>query len=58
MNILKLRKLFAQVFGKGLLEYDQHLRMQEAARLIREEKLSVSEAGYRLVTYGLQNFLL
>ncbi|UZT99044.1 AraC family transcriptional regulator [Chryseobacterium fluminis] len=56
MNILKLRKLFAQVFGKGLLEYHQHLRMQEAARLIREEKLSVSEAGYRLGFSNLSYF--
>ncbi len=56
MNELKLRKLFKQVFGKGLYDYFQHLRMQEAARLLKQERLSVSEAGYRLGFTNLSHF--
>lgn len=56
MNALKLRKIFTQVFGKGIYEYYQFLRMQEAARLIQKEHLSVSEAGYRLGFTNLSYF--
>lgn len=56
MNVIKLRKLFIQVFGKGIYPYYQHLRMQEAARLIREEHFSVSEAGYHLGFSNLSYF--
>lgn len=48
MNEVKLRKSFIQVFGKGLYDYFQYIRIQEAVRLLSEEKLSVSEAGYQL----------
>ncbi|AKD58533.1 hypothetical protein SD10_14210 [Spirosoma radiotolerans] len=56
MNELKLRKLFTQVFGMGLYDYFQHIRMQEAARLLREENLTVSETGYRLGFSNLSHF--
>lgn len=56
MNVIKLRKLFTQVFGKGMYPYYQHLRMKEAARLLREEHLSVSEAGYQLGFSNLSYF--
>lgn len=56
INELKLRKLFTQVFGKGLYPYFQHIRMQEAARLLKEERLSVSETGYRLGFTNLSHF--
>jgi len=56
MNTLKLRKLFTQVFGKGIYEYYQFLRMQEAARLMQQEHLSVSEAGYQLGFTNLSYF--
>lgn len=56
MNELKLRKLFTQVFGKGLYDYHQHLRMAEAARLLKEDRLTVSEAGYRLGFSNLSYF--
>lgn len=56
MNELKLRKLFKQVFGMGIYDYYQHLRMKEAARLLREENLSVSEAGYRMGFENLGHF--
>lgn len=48
MNELKLRKLFTQIFGMGIHAFHQYKRMHEAARLLQEEQLSVSEVGYRL----------
>ncbi|MVM40545.1 helix-turn-helix domain-containing protein [Spirosoma sp. HMF3257] len=56
MNELKLRKLFIQIFGLGLYAYFQRIRMQEAARLLREENLTVSETGYRLGFTNLSHF--
>lgn len=56
MNVLKLRKLFTQIFGRGIYEYSQYLRMQEAARLIKDEYLSVSETGYQLGFTNLSYF--
>jgi len=56
MNELKLRKLFTQIFGLGLYDYFQRIRMQEAARLLREENLTVSETGYRLGFSNLSHF--
>lgn len=56
MNVLKLRKLFTQIFGKGMYEYCQYLRMQEAARLMQEKYLSVSETGYQLGFTNLSYF--
>lgn len=56
MNELKMRKLFTQVFGMGIYDYYQHLRMKEAARLLRDEKLSVSEAGYQMGFENLSHF--
>jgi len=56
MNELKMRKIFIQVFGMGIYDYYQHLRMKEAARLLRDEKLSVSEAGYQMGFENLSHF--
>ncbi|SMP33590.1 helix-turn-helix transcriptional regulator [Chryseobacterium profundimaris] len=56
MNVIKLRKIFTQVFGKGMYPYYQYLRMQEAARLLKEEHLSVSETGYQLGFSNLSYF--
>jgi len=56
MNELKLRKLFEQVFGMGIYDYYQHLRMKEAARLMREENISVSAAGYKMGFENLGHF--
>ena len=56
MNELKMRKVFTQVFGMGIYDYYQHFRMQEAARLLREEKRSVSEAGYLVGFENLSHF--
>ncbi|MBT2622581.1 helix-turn-helix domain-containing protein [Chryseobacterium sp. ISL-6] len=40
----------------GIYDYYQHLRMKEAARLLRDEKLSVSEAGYQMGFENLSHF--
>lgn len=56
MNELKLRKLFTQIFGMGLNAYHQYKRMHEAARLLQEEQLSVSEVGYQLGFSNLSYF--
>jgi AraC-like DNA-binding protein len=56
MNELKMRELFTQIFGMGIYDYYQHLRMKEAARLLRDEKLSVSEAGYQMGFENLSHF--
>lgn len=56
MNELKMRQLFTQVFGMGIYDYYQHSRMKEAARLLRDEKLSVSEVGYQMGFENLSHF--
>lgn len=56
MSESKLRRLFRQVFGLSLYAYYQRVRMQEAARLLRDAKLSVSETGYRLGFENLSHF--
>lgn len=56
MNELKMRKIFSQIFGMGIYDYFQRFRMKEAARLLREEKLSVSETGYRMGFENLSHF--
>lgn len=56
MSEPKLRKLFRQTFGKGVFEYYQSLRMQEAARLLKEKRLSVSEVGFQLGFTNLSHF--
>lgn len=56
MNELKMRKIFTQVFGRGIFAYFQYFRMKEAARLLREEKLSVSETGYQMGFENLSHF--
>lgn len=56
MSEPKLRKLFKQTFGKSVFEYYQSARMVEAARLLRGQRLSVSEVGYRLGFTNLSHF--
>lgn len=56
MSEPKLRKLFKQTFGKGVFEYYQSVRMQEAARLLKEKGLTVSEVGYQLGFTNLSHF--
>ncbi len=56
MNELKLRSIFKQIFGLGIYEYFQHIRMKEAARLLMDDKLSVSEVGYQMGFSNLSHF--
>ena len=56
MSPSKLKRLFKQIFGSSIFSYFQKLRMQEAARLLKEEKLSVSEVGYQLGFSNLSHF--
>ncbi|QEH41201.1 AraC family transcriptional regulator [Chitinophaga sp. XS-30] len=56
MSESKLKRLFKQIFGNRIYNYCQCFRMKEAAYLIKEEKLSVSEVGYRLGFSNLSHF--
>jgi AraC-like DNA-binding protein len=56
MSEPKLRKLFKQTFGKGVFEYYQSFRMQKAAEMLKEKRLTVSEVGYQLGFTNLSHF--
>lgn len=56
MSPTKLKHIFKQVFGDSIFSYYQNIRMQEAARLLRDDKLTVSETGYRLGFTNLSHF--
>ena len=56
MSPTKLKRLFKQIFGNSIFSYYQGFRMKEAARLLKDEKLSVSEVGYRLGFTNLSHF--
>ncbi|SHK43566.1 helix-turn-helix transcriptional regulator [Chryseobacterium polytrichastri] len=56
MSEPKLRKLFKQTFGKGVFDYYQTVRMQEAAKLLKEQRMTVSEVGYQLGFTNLSHF--
>lgn len=56
MSPSKLKRLFKQIFGNSIFSYYQKFRMQEAARLLKEEKLSVSDVGYKLGFTNLSHF--
>ena len=56
MSLSKMKRIFKQIFGDSIFNYYQAFRMQEAARLLKEEKLSVSEVGYRLGFSNLSHF--
>ena len=56
MSPSKLKRLFKQIFGNSIFNYYQDFRMKEAARLLKEEKLSVSEVGYQLGFTNLSHF--
>jgi AraC-like DNA-binding protein len=56
MSPSKLKRLFKQVFGDSIFSYYQQFRMKEAARLLKEEQLSVSEVGYQMGFSNLSHF--
>jgi AraC-like DNA-binding protein len=56
MSPSKLKRLFKQIFGNSIFSYYQEFRMKEAARLLKEEKLTVSDVGYKLGFTNLSHF--
>jgi len=56
MSVSKLGRLFRQVFGESIYHYYQKIRMQQAAYLLRDQHLSVSEVGYQLGFTNLSHF--
>jgi AraC-like DNA-binding protein len=56
MSPTKLKRLFRQIFGDSIFSYYQMFRIKEAARLLKDEKLSVSEVGYLLGFANLSHF--
>jgi len=56
MSPTKLKRLFKQIFGNSIFNYYQEFRMKEAALLLKKEKLSVSDVGYRLGFTNLSHF--
>lgn len=56
MSESKMNKLFKQVFGTTIYNYHQKLRMNEAAYLIKEKSISISEVGYQLGFSNLSHF--
>lgn len=56
MSASKLKRLFKQIFGNSIYSYYQVFRMNEAARLLKEQNLSVSDVGYKLGFTNLSHF--
>jgi len=56
MSETKLRQLFKQTFGDTIYNYFQKARIEEAAFLLKQAKLSVSETGYQLGFSNLSHF--
>jgi len=56
MSESKMQRLFKQIFGNTIYSYHQLLRIKEAARLIKDQNMSVSEAGYKLNFSNLSYF--
>jgi AraC-like DNA-binding protein len=56
MSPTKLKRLFKQIFGDSIFSYYQQFRMKEAALLLKQKKLSVSQVGYELGFTNLSHF--
>jgi AraC-like DNA-binding protein len=56
MSPTKLKRLFRQIFGNSIFNYYQAFRMKEAAILLKEKKMSVSDAGNQLGFTNLSHF--
>ncbi|MCD0465208.1 AraC family transcriptional regulator [Flavobacterium sp. ENC] len=56
MSESKFKRLFKQIFGDSFFSYYQKFRMKEAARLIKENKMSVSEVGFSMGFSNLSHF--
>jgi AraC-like DNA-binding protein len=51
----KLTRLFTQIFGTGIFQYYQAFRMQEAARLLKANQLSVKRDSAVVLRFGSHN---
>lgn len=58
MSPSKLKSSFRQVYGSGLYEYYQKVRMQKARTMLLSRKYSVKEVGTLLGYTNLSNFAL
>jgi len=56
MSASKLKRLFKQIFGSSFFNYYQSFRMKEAARLLKENKHTVTQVGYQLGFSNLSHF--
>lgn len=56
MSESKFKRLFKQIFGNSFFSYYQGFRMKEAAKLLKENKQTVSEVGYKLGFSNLSHF--
>lgn len=56
MSESKIKRLFKQIFGNSIYNYYQSLRIEQAAFLIKEHNLSISEAGYLVGFTNLSHF--
>ncbi len=56
MSETKMQRLFKQVFGNTIHNYHQKNRIKEAANLIKNKKVSVSEAGYLIGFTNMSHF--
>jgi AraC-like DNA-binding protein len=56
MSKSKMQNLFKQVFGNSIYNYYQSFRMRQAAEMIREERISISEVGYYMGFSNLSHF--
>ncbi|MDN3584613.1 helix-turn-helix transcriptional regulator [Mucilaginibacter flavus] len=56
MSESKIKRLFKQIFGDTLYNYYQSIRMKQAAFLIRDQRLSIAQAGYQMGFTNLSHF--
>lgn len=56
MSVSKMSRLFKQVFGQSIYNYHQKLRIAEAAKLIKTQNKSVSEAGFDVGFNNMSHF--
>lgn len=56
MSQTKMKKLFKQVYGSGIYQYYQKMRMQEAAALLKHHEFTVTEVGYQLGFTNMSHF--
>ncbi|WP_158798751.1 AraC family transcriptional regulator [Pedobacter sp. L105] len=56
MSPTKFKRLFKQIFGKSSFNYYQDLRIKEASLLLKQQKLSVADVGYKLGFTNLSHF--